>query len=89
MKLEIDPDIAAEMLEASGAIYLKGFVIKEIEWNRSYDRFEVKFEKSPVDQGLSVGAQNQLGRVPYPTTPPFVPDETLVTGYEKKFDDPL
>lgn len=77
MKLQIDPDIAAEMLQASGAIYLKGFQIKEIEWDRTYDRFEVIFEKSHLDQGqISHAAGNKLGRSPTPTpsTPPLIND---------------
>lgn len=86
MKLQIDPDIAAEMLQASGAIYLKGFQIKEIEWNRTYDRFEVTFEKSHLDQGqISHADGNKLVRRPPPTpsTPPFVS-----TG-SPEADDPL
>lgn len=73
MKLKLDPDEVCEILETANIIQIKGFTVKDINWNRTYDNFEVLLEKSPVDQGINNSAKNKLERRPTPTpsTPPI------------------
>jgi hypothetical protein len=84
MKLNLNPEEVAEILTESNILSVKGFQLTEVKWKNYNDAFEVIFEKSPVDQGLTVGTQDKLGRRPPPTpsTPPFVPE------YDKDRDNP-